>query len=176
MDVNPFKKSGNGTEESMDMDMPSSSSFKKMRDFCASCYPRSGAGWLAFLLALAILWKIGSSFGVLPSLSFPSVDGNKYQAVFLTNGQVYFGHIKEANRDYAMLSDIYYLRVSEQLQPPSQQPQTSINLVKLGSEIHGPEDSMYVPKGQIIFWENMRDDSPVTQVINQLKTQEAQAK
>ena len=86
-------------------------------------------------------------------------------------GQVYFGHLKSANRDYLVLSDIYYLRVSQQLQPSSQQPQTSINLVKLGDEIHGPEDTMYIPKGQVIFWESMKADSAVVKVISEEKAQ-----
>ena len=32
-----------------------------------------------------------------------------YQAVFLTNGQVYFGKLSGAHKDYVTLNDIYYL-------------------------------------------------------------------
>ena len=91
------------------------------------------------------------------------MNSGKWQAVFLTNGQVYFGHIKNAGRDYAILNNVYYLRASQQLQPPASQQQISI--VKLSDELHKPEDTMYIPKNQIVFWENMQDDSAVIQTI-----------
>jgi hypothetical protein len=169
MDVNPFRKNVESTEMPQDVESRQSplESVKRMR-------PRTGAGALALLLAVVLVWKVLASMGWLPTFTFPPVDSSKWQAVFLTNDQVYFGHLEEAGRDHVLLNEIYYLRVSQELQPPSQQPQTSINLVKLGDEIHGPEDSMYIPKSQIIFWENMRDNSAVVQVINQLKNPQQQ--
>ena len=175
MDVNPFKKGGaEEAPEAGNEEMPKTSSFQKMKNACKACRPHSGAGWLALVIALVVLWHLGVAFKVLPSTTFPAVDQNVKQAVFLSNGQVYFGNLSEANRKYLMLENIYYLRVSQQLQPPSQEPQTQINLVKLGNELHAPEDTMYIPKGQIVFWENMRPDSPIVQVIEQLEDQENQ--
>jgi len=152
------------------MEAPKESMFKRVGNMA----PQSGTGWIVLLVALVLLWKLGVSYSIFPSLTFPSVDAGRWQAVFVTNGQVYFGHLKEANRDYLVMDDIYYLRVSEQLQPPSQQPQTRIDLVKLGNEIHAPEDMMYLPKSQIIFWENLKLDSPVVQAIEQLKNPPAE--
>src|SRR5882757_6426406 len=37
------------------------------------------------------------------------VNDKKYQAVFLTNGQVYFGNVKSMGKDYINLTNIYYL-------------------------------------------------------------------
>jgi|SRR3989344_1338360 len=133
---------------------------KKLKDFCLACWPRNWKSWLILLLALAVLWKLAVWGGFLPSLTFPAVDKNKVQAVFLNNGQVYFGQLRELNKTYVVLENVYYLRQDQQ------QP----NLVKLGNEIHGPEDTMYIPKEQIIFWEDMRDDSPVVQAIKQQET------
>lgn len=169
MDVNPFRRNAESTEMPQAME-----SRRSPLEGARRMLPRTGAGVLALLLAVALAWKVLAGMGLVPTFTFPPVDSNKWQAVFLTNGQVYFGHLKEAGRDHVSLNEIYYLRVSQELQPPSDQPQTSINLVKLGDEIHGPEDSMYVPKSQIIFWENMRDDSAVVQVINQLKNPQQQ--
>ena len=139
---------------------------KKSKKLCLACWPGSWKNWLVLLAVLLLAWKLAASFGWLPSATFPAVDKNKWQSVFLTNGQVYFGHLKEINRAYAVLKNAYYLRTEPQSQP-SQQPQ--INLVKLGNEIHGPEDLMYLPKDKIVFWENMRADSRVVQLINQLQ-------
>jgi hypothetical protein len=169
MDVNPFRRNTESAEMPQGAESRQSplESVKRMR-------PRTGAGALALLLVAVLAWKALAGMGWLPTFTFPRVDSDKWQAVFLSNGQVYFGHLAEAGRDHVALNDIYYLRVSQELQPPSDQPQTSINLVKLGDEIHGPEDSMYIPKSQIIFWENMRDNSAVVQVINQLKNPQQQ--
>jgi hypothetical protein len=102
-----------------------------------------------------------------------------YQAVFLTNNQVYFGKLS-FNYKSAMLTDIYYLQVTQNLQQAtsgttSTSPSTTnnnstqpkINLVKLGNELHGPQDAMYIERDKILFWENMKDDSKVVQAIKE---------
>lgn len=38
------------------------------------------------------------------------IDSSKYQAVFFTNGQVYFGKLHNLNGGYYRLSDIFYLQ------------------------------------------------------------------
>ncbi|MBW3568542.1 hypothetical protein KY385_00215 [Candidatus Parcubacteria bacterium] len=100
------------------------------------------------------------------------VDPSKYQAVFLNNGQVYFGHINELNRDFLSVSDIYYLRVNQQVQPDQKEPQASqndVSLVKLGCELHGPQDSMVINRSQITFWENLKDDGQVAKAVAEYK-------
>jgi hypothetical protein len=100
-----------------------------------------------------------------------AVQGGKYQAIFLTNGQVYFGHVSGVDNQYVKLANIYYLQVQQQVQPTdnknnnNQQPQVS--LTKLGSELHGPQDTMYISRQQVLFWENLKDDGKVVQAINQ---------
>ena len=93
------------------------------------------------------------------------VDTTKYQAIFLNNGQVYFGNINELNRDYLSLSDIYYLRVNQQVQPDQQASQNDVSLVKLGCELHGPQDNMVVNRDQVTFWENLKDDGQVAKAV-----------
>ena len=96
-----------------------------------------------------------------------AVKGKQYQALFLTNGQVYFGHLKNVNSSYVQLNDIYYLQVQQQVQPGQQQnnQQPNVSLAKLGGELHGPEDKMYVSRDQVLFWENLKDDGKVVQAI-----------
>jgi len=47
-----------------------------------------------------------------------------------------------------------------------------VSIVKLGSELHGPEDIMYIPRNQITFWETMRKDSQVVQAIQNFLAQQ----
>ncbi len=94
------------------------------------------------------------------------VKTNQYQAVFLTNGQVYFGKVRPASDKYITLEDVYYLQTNNNnsnVQSNSQQ--NNLTLVKLGNELHGPEDMMYIARDQILFWENLKDSGKVVQAI-----------
>lgn len=90
------------------------------------------------------------------------VKRGQYQAVFLTNNQLYFGKIKQIDRDSIRLESIYYFQNQQtgQNQDPKQ-----LSLNKLGNELHGPEDVMFIERRQVIFWENLKDDSKVVQAI-----------
>lgn len=99
-----------------------------------------------------------------------AVKGKQYQAIFLTNGQVYFGKLKSVDSSYLKLTDIYYLQVQQTVQPDQQKQenqnqQPNVSLAKLGSELHGPEDTMYISRDQVLFWENLKEDGKVTQAI-----------
>lgn len=109
-----------------------------------------------------------------------TIDQGKYQAVFLTNGQVYFGKVGFHDSSYVELSDIYYLQVKPVLQQSEgennndnkqqqQEQKTELSLVKLGNELHGPLDRMMINKDQIVFVEDLKDDSKVTDAIVRYK-------
>ncbi len=94
------------------------------------------------------------------------VSSSKYQAVFLSNGQVYFGHVTALNNNYLRMSDIYYLTQS------SDTASSNYNLVKLGcQQIHDPYDAMVINRSQVTFWENIQDDGKVVTSIKQFKQQ-----
>ncbi len=99
------------------------------------------------------------------------IDGGKYQAVFFTNGQVYFGKLHTFNNDYMKLTDIYYLQTQTTDTSDSNNPQKTANdnsdvkLIKLGNEIHGPEDEMIIAKSQVLFYENLKSDGSVAKSI-----------
>lgn len=89
------------------------------------------------------------------------IDRDAYQAIFLTNDQIYFGRLKNISSDYLILKDVYYVKVGES---------GSGQIVKLGaSEPHGPKDEMVINQDQVIFWENLRPDSSVVKVIQSTK-------
>lgn len=102
------------------------------------------------------------------------VDKSKMQAVFLNGGQVYFGKINSTTDKSMRVSDIYYLRVNQQVQPDGSAANNSnqdISLVKLGCELHGPQDSMVINQSQVIFWENLKDDGQVAKAVADYKKQ-----
>lgn len=96
------------------------------------------------------------------------VNKNQIQAVFLNGGQVYFGHIGNLTPEYISMSNIYYLRVNQQVQPDQSTNKTTsndISLVKLGCELHGPVDQMVINRDQVLFWENLKGDGQVAKAV-----------
>src|SRR5256712_6505052 len=92
------------------------------------------------------------------------IDRNAYQAVFLTNGSTYFGKLQPQGDGWFLLSDVFYLSVSDQSAPPQ--------LIKRGSEAQGPKEPMIIPTTQILFIENLRDDSQIVALIKRFKSGE----
>lgn len=103
------------------------------------------------------------------------VKKDKYQAVFLNGGQVYFGKIGDYTGKYLTLTDIYYLRVNQQVQPGQTTAANDVSLAKLGSELHGPEDQMVLNRSEVQFWENLKDDGQVVKAIVEYKKNPAAA-
>jgi hypothetical protein len=117
----------------------------------------------AVVLVLLILGMLLKGLGVINASQ--AVNGKEYQALFLTNNQVYFGHLSTMASGDVKLTDIYYLQVQQASTDPKATTPQSISLAKLGSELHGPEDSMYVSKAQVLFWENLKNDGKVATAI-----------
>lgn len=128
------------------------------------------------LVALVVLLLLAGGWFVLSSKQNAAIgiDGGKYQAVFFTNGQVYFGKLSGSNNSYLKLTDIYYLQTestdgSNSVQAASTDQSNNAKLVKLGDEIHGPEDEMIISKDQVLFYENLKADGKVAQAIQKAK-------
>lgn len=119
------------------------------------------------LLSLAVrtqLFRAGFATLFAPSAA-EVIDRNLYQAVFLAGGQVFFGKLQEQGDHYFALSDVFYLSVPDQAGAQGQ-------LIKRGNEIHGPKDPMIIPVNEVLFIENLRDDSQVTTAIRKFKAGE----
>ncbi len=98
------------------------------------------------------------------------IDTGKYQAIFLTNGEHYFGKLERQNSEYYKLSDVYYLKQKDTASDDGtakQTDQTEFELRKLEKEIHGSSNTMFISDKQVLFYENLTDDSRVVQTIGQ---------
>lgn len=92
------------------------------------------------------------------------IDRTTYQAIFLTNDQIYFGHLKNINSDYLLLSEAHYVKVNED---------GNGQIVKLGViEPHGPRDKMIINQDQVIYWENLKPNSQVVETIKKLQLEQ----
>lgn len=135
--------------------------------------------WKGIPTWLRVIWIILLFSGtilvvaIVALLYFGNPKESKYiqqdnlQAVFLTNGQVYFGDISTVNDKYLTLNNIYYLSVEQQVQPKEGNQSNNISLVKLGCELHGPMDQMIINREQVTFWENLKSDGQVAKAVQQ---------
>jgi hypothetical protein len=136
------------------------------------------AAMAAGLLVLIALAFGGWSF--YQSTPGAHIDTSKYQSVFFTNGQVYFGKLHKLGGGYFSLTDIFYIQSktptttndSANPQNAGTQSTADLQLIKLGDEVHGPSDEMVIRKEQILFFENLKKDGKVTQSITKYHGQQ----
>jgi len=124
------------------------------------------------LVVVKVCW---TGYEAVSGAPIASVSASNWQAIFLVNGQVYFGKVNSVSNKTLALSDIYYLQVvTKPLQTtqqgatatPDQSGQQELTLIKLGNEIHGPTDRMIINRDQIVLTEVLKKDSRVVQAIS----------
>lgn len=138
---------------------------------------KKSSNWFKWPLIVLLIVALGAAgwFGWSNMRGAASaIDGSKYQAVFLTNGQFYFGKLHTLDGGYLRLTDVYYIQDQSNggasTDKAAAQASTSDNnykLIKLGDEIHGPEDAMVIPSTQVLYYENLKTDGKVSQLIKQ---------
>lgn len=136
---------------------------------------KRGFAWLKWLVgalvivaAAAVIWFIWSGQRNVEA----TIDSDKYQAVFLSNGQVYFGKLSVVNTEYMQLTNVYYLErqltageTAEQADQAATPGDNNFQLLKYSDVLYGSEDMMVISKTDIIRYENLRSDGVVAQAI-----------
>ncbi|MBI4653256.1 hypothetical protein HY750_03320 [Candidatus Kuenenbacteria bacterium] len=148
------------------------------------CPPPKATGLIIglIILVLVIVGVVGFVLNNQKGLEITKSAQGEWQGVFLTNGQVYFGHVVKENANEVVLENIYYLQVKQVLQksqdPKNPEPQTeqSISLIKLGEELHGPKDLMRINRNQVLFIEDLKKDGKVVQAIAEYEAKPAAEK
>lgn len=132
---------------------------------------------LPLIVVVAVILAIGGGYWFFKGRG-GGISSGEYQAVFLSNGQVYFGKIAKASSEEVVLKDIYYLITRPALQdqtpeasPAAQEQQSGYTLIKLGQEMHGPTDEMRINRKHILFIEGLREDGRVAQAIMEAQAQ-----
>lgn len=90
--------------------------------------------------------------------------GTTYEAVALTNGQLFFGRLDTADDagNYLDLRDVFYLQTR---QNPETKAVANV-LVKRGGEAHQP-DRMIISRQQVLLIEPVKAESQIGQLIAQ---------
>ncbi len=131
--------------------------------------PMGKKRWIYLAVLIVILLGLVGGWGYkLMNSTSAKIEGDKYQVVFAGNNQAWFGKLHLLSDGSYQLTNVFYYSgqanttTAQKPNTESQPPQ----LVKMGSELHGPTDQIIFPKDQVVFWENLRGDSKVTEAIN----------
>lgn len=141
---------------------------------------KSKRSWVIWLVAVIVVALAAVAGFMVWQNSFnskiqASIDDSKYQAVFFDNGQVYFGKLSILDKEYFLLDDVFYVQSNATTgEDPDQEPEDSTEntqkLIKRGAEVHGPADPMVVSRDKVMFFENLKTDGKVTQLIRGYKS------
>ena len=126
-------------------------------------YKKQGA--LLITVLIIIIGAVIAAAFLLPKGE--RVNSSGYQVVYMTSGQAYFGKLKNTSGSYLVLDTPY---TAQDVKPEGEEKvQTSTTLVKVIQQQYGPTESMSLKSDQVLFWQNLRDDSKVTEAIKNAK-------
>jgi len=93
----------------------------------------------------------------------PKVESSSaFWAVYLDSGQIFYGKKGKQNNNYVTMEDVFYY------QPGVRSANSeNIRIIKVGTEIHQPQDYVYVNKQHIERQEQLSSDSKVVKAIEQ---------
>lgn len=93
------------------------------------------------------------------------IDHSKYQAVLLTGGNLtYFGKLERLSDGYYKMTNVY-LMTSDQANQVKKD--NTLSLAKVTQQFYTPDDEVILPREQVLQYQNMSNDSKISQYIIQ---------
>ncbi|NCU30671.1 hypothetical protein EOL73_01720 [Candidatus Saccharibacteria bacterium] len=94
---------------------------------------------------------------------------SRYQAVFLSNGSVYFGKLQTINDSYLKITNVYFIEDKTSVDASTATNDNKINLIKLDASVHGPKDEMIINRDQVLFFENLKEGGAADKLLEEEK-------
>lgn len=99
--------------------------------------------------------------GAVDPTALPFIGHEQISAVFLSDGQAYFGHLDDVPWSGTLtLRDVYYLQDAQKTTT-----NLTVGLQKRGTEIHQPADRMQIERSKVLAVERVAQGSPVAVAI-----------
>jgi len=109
---------------------------------------------LIVVSAIALGVLLGAA---LDPQGLPFVGSERVSAVFLLDGQAYFGHLEDTPfSGTIVLRDVYYINDATKVTTD-----LPVGLLKRGSELHQPVDTMYIRRDRVLAIERVTAGSPI---------------
>ena len=122
---------------------------------------------LGILLGLIVGWLVW--LAIRPDPPFDgSIDQDRFQAVFLENDRVYFGHLEEAGDDFYLLTDAFFI---EETPGQTEDAAPVREVVSIVEEFHDPDDEVLIAVEDVVLIQNLRADSEVAEAIERVLSQ-----
>ena len=121
---------------------------------------------LGVIVVVAGIW-----YGYSSIQSYKPNTSGPRQAIFLADGQIYFGYASSMRNQIVNLVDVYYLLPSSTSNDKTTVPATAqkVDLIKLGAggadDLVGATDKMKINRVGIKYIEEMKDDSQINKKI-----------
>lgn len=118
-----------------------------------------------FIIAFIIFDAIGVNLIGTSTNKSDFYKRDTYQSIFLTNGSVFFGKVTNQSDTAIEIDDVYYLKASAIQQQDVAVDANNLALVKVTDDIHSPENRAEIRLDQVLFIQNLDQNSKVLQSI-----------
>lgn len=131
---------------------------------------RSAVRTVSIVIGAVILLLAGIGIGIAIDRSesgdalSSQVNSSRYQAVFLTSNEVYFGKLSVPSGNFAYLTDVYRLTSLATHNPKQPLRRT---LVRLVTDVQSPEDELVINKSSILYVENLNPNGTGAKLLQQ---------
>jgi hypothetical protein len=117
---------------------------------------------LVRVLVIAASIALGTILGAaVDPQALPFIGSERLSAVFLLDGQAYFGHLDDTPLSGTIvLRDVYYINDASKVTTD-----LPVGLLKRGNELHQPVDVMYIRRDKVLAVERVTPGSPIGQAI-----------
>lgn len=132
---------------------------------------------LVIVILIVLIGVGGWMFWSLSQNKDSAINKDEYQAVILSNGQVYVGKLASYNNTYLKLTDAFIAvspNSSSQSNTASQKDSAStdsVQLLRVTNTILGPHDAMFVERSQVVLYENLQPNGKAAKLIKQYNGQ-----
>jgi hypothetical protein len=119
---------------------------------------------VGLLIAVAAVGGAGPFAKSAPAVS------TRWSAVLLSDGEIFFGHVKSATLDHIELVNVYYVQkppstTTTGTTPSAQSPISIVGLVS--NQLQCPLDDITINRSLVLYWEDLQNNSYVAQKLNQ---------
>jgi hypothetical protein len=124
-------------------------------------------GLAAIAVAAVVILGLLSMYHLSGSATRRSVDNDRYQAVHVADGRVFFGKIEHIDSHFIRLAEAYYTPSASTVAAgdDAANQNTNLSLIKAGEEVYGPDGNVLLQIEQVVYWENLKSDSKLLQAI-----------
>jgi hypothetical protein len=123
------------------------------------------------LVGVVTVTRLTSTSTPASTTATDSVDPAGFYAVFLDDKEAFVGQITEVTQAQISMKNIFYLtfEATDSSGKPITNPQAADfkpTIKKLGQEIWGPKDFVRIDRIKVLYYTQLRPDSPIVKAID----------